>query len=172
MSNTITTTAATFIPTTVEVNGKVVTLVSGEGWTGKPAWNKFVPGVGVNPITGRENEDRLHTSLCFQDENGEPLWFKATFWGEAARNAKGKLVDSQRTALIKLKNARLSSKPYIGKDGSEKYSVNINFTSQFKEIESSEHFDGMNVETEDKGESSPQSNLPAIQQAGYYNAPF
>ena len=161
MSNTINITP-------VEVNGKLIHLVDGTAYSGKPEWNQFHDSK-INE-NGFPVDARLSTTLFFTDENGETVHFRTTFWGEAALDAKGKLYDSKRVVKIKVRNAKISSKPYFDRQGNEKYSLNINFKSQYKRLEDSEHWGGMGSDVEPEVET--ESTKPLALPAGYDKAPF
>ena len=165
MSNTINITP-------VEVNGKLVHLVDGTARSGKPEWNQFHDRK-VNE-NGVQVDERLSTGLFFTDENGETVYFRTTFWGEAALDAKSKLYDSQRIVKIQVRNARISSKPYFDRQGNEKYSLNINFKSQYKRLEDSEYWEGMgsDVEPEVETESTKPQPQPLALPEADDTAPF
>ena len=161
MSNTINITP-------VEVNGKLVELVSGKANFGHPKYYEFTPA--HMSAAGNEVDSRFSTMGFFQNKDGETVKIRLNLWGEEAELAKKVLMESERVATIRIKNARLTH--YTDRNGDARRSASINFKSQYEVLEVKDHSKGFADFLNDAEDVVDAQWQPLGLPAGEDTAPF
>lgn len=120
---------------TTNENGQNV-VVELEGFTGHPRFAQYRPGY-MKPVTGWV-DDCTTTHILYEDEGGVRRSVRVNFWGKLAKVYKQKIVDNKQVARIRIYNARISG-PFKDRNGTDRFSININSTDQFEVVSKETH---------------------------------